>query len=42
MSSAYLIDYPSVSDHKPLVIYCKKITKDESFLLPKKKICKMG
>ena len=38
-----LFDYPSVSNNKPLIIYCKKITTDESFLLPKKKkICKMG
>ena len=41
ISSAYFVDYPSVSDHKPLIVYCKKITTDESFLLPKK-ICKMG
>jgi len=34
--SAYFVDYPSVSDHKPLVVYCKKTTTDESFLLPKK------
>jgi len=42
ISSAYFVDYPSISDHKPLVEYCKKITIDESFLLPKKNICKMG
>ena len=36
ISSSYFVDYPSVSDHKPLVVYCKKITTDESFLLPKK------
>jgi len=36
ISSAYFVDYPSVSDHKPLIVYCKKITTDESFLLPKK------
>jgi len=42
ISRAYFVDYPSVSDHKPLIVYCKKITTDESFLLPKKKICKMG
>jgi len=36
ISSAYFVDYPTVSDHKPLVVYCKKITTDESFLLPKK------
>jgi len=35
ISSAYFIDYPSVSDHKPLVVYCKKTTTNESFLLPK-------
>jgi len=34
ISSAYFVDYPSVSDHKPLMVYCKKITTDESFLLP--------
>jgi len=37
ISCAYFVDYPSVSDHKPLIVYCKKITTDESFLLPKKK-----
>ena len=36
ISSAYFVDYPSVSDHKLLMVYCKKITTDESFLLPKK------
>jgi len=36
ISSAYFVDYPSVSDHKPLMVYCKKIATDESFLLPKK------
>ena len=36
ISSAYFVDYPFVFDHKPLVVYCKKITIDESFLLPKK------
>jgi len=37
ISSTYFIDYPSVSDHKPLIVYCKKTTTDELFLLPKKK-----
>ena len=32
ISSAYFVDYPSVSDHKPLMVYCKKITTNESFL----------
>ena len=36
ISSAYFVDYPSLSDHKPLVVYCKKTTTDKSFLLPKK------
>jgi len=36
ISSAYFVDYLSVSDHKPLVVYSKKTTIDESFLLPKK------
>jgi len=36
ISSAYFVDYPSVSGHKPLMVYCKKITTDESFLLSKK------
>jgi len=36
ISSTYFVDYPSVSDHKPLMVYCKKIATDESFLLPKK------
>jgi len=36
ISSAYFVDYPSVSDHKHLVVYCKKITTDDTFLLPKK------
>jgi len=36
ISSVYFFDYPSVSDHKPLVVYCSKATTDESFLLPKK------
>jgi len=26
ISSAYFDDYPSVPDHKPLMVYCKKIT----------------
>jgi len=38
ISSAYFIDYLSVFDHKPLVVYCKKTTTDELLLLPKKKI----
>jgi len=43
ISSAYFVDYPSVSDqYTSHMVYCKKITTDESFLLPKKKICKMG
>jgi len=37
ISSAYFVNYPSVYDHKPLVVYCKKATTDESFLLQKKK-----
>ena len=37
ISSVYFVDYPSVSDHKPLVFCCKKTTTNESFLLPKKK-----
>ena len=37
ISSVYFVDYPSVSDHKPLVVCCKKTTTSESFLLPKKK-----
>ena len=37
ISSVYFVDYPSVSDHKPLMVYCKKFITDESFLLPKKK-----
>jgi len=36
ISGAYFVNYPSVSDHKPLIVYCMKITTDESFLLPKK------
>jgi len=36
ISRAYCVDYPSVSDHKPLIVYCKKFTTDESFLLPRK------
>jgi len=36
ISYAYFVDYPSISYHKPLVVYCKKTTTDESFLLPKK------
>ena len=36
ISSAYCVDFPSVSDHKPFIVYCKKTTTDESFLLPKK------
>ena len=36
ISNAYFVYYPSVSDHKPLMVYCKKITTDESFLLAKK------
>ena len=36
ISSAYFVDFPSVLDHKPLVVYSKKATTDESFLLPKK------
>jgi len=35
--STYFVDFPSVSDHKPLVVYCMKITTDKLFLLPKKK-----
>jgi len=35
ISSAYFVDYPSVSDHKPLIVYYKKTTTDELFLLPK-------
>jgi len=31
MSSAYLVYYPSISDHKLLVVCCKKTTTDESF-----------
>jgi len=38
ISSYYFVDYPSISDHKLLVVYCKKTTTDESFWLPKKKI----
>jgi len=34
ISSAYFVDYFFVSDHKPLIVYCKKTTTDESFLLP--------
>ena len=34
-SSTYFVDYPFVSDHKPLVVYFKKTTTDESFLLRK-------
>ena len=37
ISCAYFVDYPSVSGHKPFVVYCKKITTNKSFLLPKKK-----
>ena len=36
ISCAYFVDYSSVSDHLPLLVYCKKTTTDESFLLPKK------
>jgi len=36
ISSAYFVDFPSVSNHKLLIVYCKKITTNESFLLPKK------
>jgi len=25
ISSTYFVDYPSVSDHKPLMVYCKKL-----------------
>ena len=35
--STYFVDFPSVSDHKPLVVYCMKITTDKLFFLPKKK-----
>jgi len=35
ISSAYFVDYPS-SDHKSLVVYCKKTTTDKSISLPKK------
>jgi len=38
ISSAYFIDYPSISDYKPLIVYYKKTTTDESFLLPKKNL----
>jgi len=31
ISSAYFVDYPSISDHKLLIVYCKKTTTDESF-----------
>ena len=37
ISNAYFVDYPSVSDHKPLVVYCKKTNIDDLFLLPRKK-----
>ena len=36
ISVAYFVDFPSVSNHKLLIVYCKKITTNESFLLPKK------
>ena len=37
ISSAYFVDFPSVLDHKPLVVYSKKATTDESFFVTKKK-----
>jgi hypothetical protein len=37
ISSADFVDFLSVSDHKPLEVYCKKTTTDESFLLSNKK-----
>jgi len=37
ISSAYFVDYLSVSDHKWLLVYFKKTITDESFLLRKKK-----
>jgi len=45
VSSAYFIDFPSVSDYKPLVFYCMKTTTDESFFVTKKKknlLCGIG
>jgi len=39
ISIKYFVDYPSISDHKLQVVYCKKTTTDESFyfFLKKKK-----
>ena len=32
---ASFIDYPPISDHKPLLVYCKDTTLNDSFSLPK-------
>jgi len=43
ISSAYFVDYPSISDHKPLMIYCKKkLPQMNHFCYQKKKNCMMG
>jgi hypothetical protein len=37
ISSAYFVDYLTVSDYKPIVVYCKKTTADESYFFYQKK-----
>jgi len=36
--SASFVDIPPISDHRPLLIVSKNIVKDNSFIIPKKKI----
>jgi hypothetical protein len=42
ISSAYSMAILLYLIINPLIVYCKKITTDESFLLPKKKMCCVG
>jgi len=36
--SASFVDFPPISDHKPLLIFSEEVPKDTSYVIPKKSV----
>jgi len=36
--SASFVDFPPISDHKSLLIFSEEVTKDSSYVTPKKSV----